>query len=271
MAKPEPAQVTDVSDNQSVIVERSDDGIVSVTLNRPKKRNAIDFPMWQTLTETFREVAQNPDDRVLVLTGSGNAFSGGADLTSRTNDRRHQLDLMHYFSYTGIALHEIPKPTIAKVNGVAVGAGLNLALGCDLIVASESARFSEIFAQRGLSIDLGGSWLLPRLVGLHKAKELVLLGEVIDAREAERIGIVNRVVPDAELDDFTQRWAQKLAAGPPLALQMSKRMLNSGSQMSLSEMLHWESMAQTVSSATKDGAEAMRAFAEKRAPEFKGR
>ena len=223
------------------------------------------------MTETFREVAQNPHDRVLVLTGAGNAFSGGADLGSRTEDERHQLDLMHYFSFTGLALHEIPKPTIAKVNGIAVGAGLNLALGCDLIVAGESARFSEIFAQRGLSIDLGGSWLLPRLVGLHKAKELVLLGEVIDAKQAERIGIVNRVVSDAELDGFTDDWARKLAAGPPLALQMSKRMLNSGSQMSLSEMLHWESMAQTVSASTQDGVEAMKAFLQKRPPEFKGR
>ena len=256
---------------ESVIVERSETGIVSVTLNRPKKKNAIDFPMWQRLTDVLREVARNPTDRVLVLTGAGRAFSGGADITSGSNDPRHQLDLMQYFNTTAITLHEIPKPTIAKVNGVAVGAGLNLALGCDLIVAGESARFSEIFAQRGLSIDMGGSWLLPRLVGLHKAKELVLLGEIIDAKEAERIGIVNRVVPDADLDRFTDDWAQRLAAGPPLALQMSKRMLNSGSQMSLSEMLHWEAMAQTVTTSTSDTAEAMRAFVEKRTPEFKGR
>ncbi len=256
---------------ESVIVERSETGIVTVTLNRPKKKNSIDFPMWQRLTDIFREVAQNPDDRVLVLTGAGDAFSGGADLTSGSSDKRHQLDLMQYFGFTGLALHEIPKPTIAKVNGVAVGAGLNLALGCDLIVACESARFSEIFSQRGLSIDLGGSWLLPRLTGLHKAKELVLLGEIIDATEAERIGIVNRVVADAELDDFTDDWAQRLAAGPPLALQMSKRMLNSGAQMSLSEMLHWEAMAQTVTSSTSDTREAFQAFFEKRTPEFKGR
>ncbi len=256
---------------ESVIVERSETGIVTVTLNRPKKKNAIDFPMWQTLTDVFREVAQSPTDRVLVLTGAGNAFCGGADLASGSNDPRHQLDLMHYFGFTGLALHEIPKPTIAKVNGVAVGAGLNLALGCDLIVAGESARFSEIFAQRGLSIDLGGSWHLPRLVGLHKAKELVLLGDIIDAKEAERIGIVNRVVPDAELDGFAADWAERLAAGPPLALQMSKRMLNSGSQMSLSEMLHWEAMAQTVTGSTSDTREAMKAFFEKRTPEFKGR
>lgn len=256
---------------QSVLVERTESGIVTVTFNRPEKKNAIDFPMWERLTEIFREVAQNPADRVLVLTGAGSAFSGGADLGSRTEDRRHQLDLMHYFGFTGIALHEIPKPTIAKVNGVAVGAGLNLALGCDLIVAGTSARFSEIFAQRGLSVDLGGTWLLPRLVGLHKAKELVLLGDVIDASEAERIGIVNRVVPDAELDAFVGDWADRLAAGPPLALQMSKRMLNSGAQLSLSEMLHWEAMAQTVNVHSKDTIEAMQAFMQKRKPDFEGR
>jgi enoyl-CoA hydratase/carnithine racemase len=260
-----------IASPESVIVERSDTGVVTVTLNRPKKKNAIDFPMWQRLTDIFREVAQNPADRVLVLTGAGGAFCGGADLTSGSSDPRHQLDLMQYFGFTGLALHEIPKPTIAKINGVAVGAGLNLALGCDLIVAGESARFSEIFAQRGLSIDLGGSWLLPRLIGLHKAKELVLLGEILDSKEAERIGIVNRVVSDAELDDFTDGWAQRLAAGPPLALQMSKRMLNSGAQMSLSEMLHWEAMAQTVTGSTDDTREALKAFVQKRVPDFKGR
>ena len=161
--------------------------------------------------------------------------------------------------------------SIAKIDGVAIGAGLNIALGCDLIVASDRARFSEIFAQRGLSLDLGGSWVLPRLVGLHKAKEMLLLAEILDAKEAERIGIVNRVVPQGELDEFVQGWAMRLATGPPLALQMTKRMVNSGLQMSLSEMLHWEAMAQTVNGSTRDGAEAMKAFVEKRPPEFKGR
>jgi 2-(1,2-epoxy-1,2-dihydrophenyl)acetyl-CoA isomerase len=208
---------------------------------------------------------------VLVLTGAGGAFCAGADLSPRPGEKRHQLDQMHHFGWVGLALHEIPKPTIAKVNGVAVGAGLNLALGCDLIVAGESARFSEIFVKRGLAIDLGGSWLLPRLVGLHKAKELALLGDMLDAKEAERIGIVNLVVPDAQLDAFVADWARRLAAGPPLALQMTKRMLTMGLTMSLSEALHQEAMAQAVTGASQDTAEALRAFFQKREPSFKGR
>jgi 2-(1,2-epoxy-1,2-dihydrophenyl)acetyl-CoA isomerase len=256
---------------KTLIVERSSEGIVTVTLHRPEKKNAIDGPMWDELMAVFREVAESTSDRVLVLTGSGGAFCAGADLSPVSGETRHQLDRMHHFSWVGLALHEIPKPTIAKVNGVAVGAGLNLALGCDLIVAGESARFSEIFVKRGLAIDLGGSWLLPRLVGLHKAKELALLGDMLDAREAERIGIVNRVVPDAQLDAFVADWAGRLAAGPPLALQLTKRMLTMGMSMSLSEALHQEAMAQSVTGASEDTAEALRAFFGKREPRFKGR
>jgi len=256
---------------KTLIVERTPAGIVTVTLHRPEKKNAIDGPMWDELTAVFREVAESASDRVLVLTGSGDAFCAGADLTPAPGETRHQLDRMHHFGWVGLALHEIPKPTIAKVNGVAVGAGLNLALGCDLIVAGESARFSEIFVKRGLAIDLGGSWLLPRLVGLHKAKELALLGDMLDAKEAERIGIVNRVVPDAQLDAFVADWAERLAAGPPLALQMTKRMLGMGMAMSLSEALHQEAMAQSVTGASEDTAEALRAFFKKREPIFKGR
>jgi 2-(1,2-epoxy-1,2-dihydrophenyl)acetyl-CoA isomerase len=256
---------------KTLLVDRSPEGIVTVALHRPEKKNAIDATMWDELLAVFREVAESASDRVLVLTGSAGAFCAGADLSPDSGAKRHQLDLMHHYGWVGLALHEIPKPTIAKVNGVAVGAGLNLALGCDLIVAGESARFSEIFVKRGLAIDLGGSWLLPRLVGLHKAKELALLGDMLDAKEAEHIGIVNRVVPDAELDAFVGDWARRLAAGPPLALQLTKRMLTMGLAMSLSEALHQEAMAQSVTGASQDTAEAMRAFFGKREPVFKGR
>ena len=121
---------------------------------------------------------------------------------------------MQWINQVPLALHRLPKPTIAKVRGVAAGAGANLALGCDLIVAGETARFAEIFARRGLGLDFGGSWLLPRLVGLHRAKELAFFGDVVSAADADRLGLVNRVVPDAELDEFVTAWAGRLAAGP---------------------------------------------------------
>lgn len=256
---------------ETLLVERTESGIVTVTLNRPEKKNAISMQMWAELREIFHEVAESTTDRVMVLTGAGDAFCAGADLTSDGHADWHQLDRMQYYGSVGLALHEIPKPVIAKVGGVAVGAGLNLALGCDLIVAGQSARFSEIFARRGLALDLGGSWLLPRLVGLHKAKELALLAEMLSAEEAERIGIVNRVVPDAELDGFVDDWATRLAEGPPLALQLTKRMLTGAFNSSLSEALHVEAMAQSVTSTSKDTREAMRAFFEKRTPVFEGK
>jgi len=146
-----------------------------------------------------------------------------------------------------------------------------MALGCDLVVASEDARFSEIFARRGLSLDFGGSWLLPRAVGLHKAKELALLAEVISAKEALDIGLVNRVVPGADLDSFVADWAARLAAGPPIALSMTKTMLNTSFEVSMDQALEDEARCQTVNFSTADLAEALKAFVDKREPHFEGR
>ncbi len=254
-----------------VQVDRSD-GIVTVTLNRPERKNAINPEMWGLLATAFRAIAENPDDRVVVITGAGGEFCSGADLTDQ--DQRPDVPGLTWMRHVGdaaLALHQVPQPVIAKVVGVAAGAGLNLALGADLIVASDDARFSEIFAKRGLSIDFGGSWLLPRLVGLHKAKELVLLADIIDAHEAERIGIVNRVVPRSEIDGFVAGWALRLASGPPLALSMSKKMLNRAASMTMADALEAEAEAQTVNFATSDVVEAAIAFAQKREPTFKGR
>ncbi|MGA0174930.1 MAG: enoyl-CoA hydratase-related protein, partial [Phycisphaerales bacterium] len=160
---------------------------------------------------------------------------------------------------------------VAKVRGVAAGAGLNMALACDMVIAAEGARFSEIFARRGLVVDFGGSWLLPRLVGMHRAKELVLLADIIDAAEADRIGLVNRVVPEAELDAVVASIAARLAAGPPIALAMSKRLLNNSFDVTLEQALDDEGLAQTVTFSTEDVAEAMGAFIDKRDPVFRGR
>ena len=248
-------------------------GIVTVTMNRPAKKNAANAQMWDELLETFRAISANPQDRVLVLTGAGGEFCAGADLTGGGTGApgQHQLAQMRYVGDVAMALHRLPIPTIAKVRGVAVGAGCNMALGCDLVVASESARFSEIFARRGLSIDFGGSWLLPRIVGMHRAKELALLADIISAAEAERIGLVNRVVPDAEIDDFVADWASRLAAGPPIALAMTKRMLDNSLQVTLEEALDDEGVAQALNFSTADTVEALKAFAEKREPRFEGR
>ena len=254
---------------ETLIVERAG-GIVTVTMNRPEKKNALNDQMFRELHEVFLEVDDSADDRVLVLTGAGGNFSAGADLTSGGPDR-HFLASMRFYGGVGLALHQLSKPTIAKIRGVAVGAGLNLGLGCDLIAASDDARFSEIFAKRGLSLDVGGSWLLPRLIGMHRAKELALLADVIPAQEAERIGLVNRLASDADLDGLVDDWAKRLAAGPPIALAQSKRLLNNAFTYGLSEALDAEGMAQTVNIATEDTREAMIAFFKKRDPVFKGR
>lgn len=256
---------------ETLLVDRAD-GIVTVTLNRPEKKNAANDLMWDELLAVFDEVADRDDDRVLVVTGAGDAFCSGADLTGvGGGGMRHGLPRMRHIGDAALRLHRLPKPTIAKVNGVAAGAGCNLALGCDLVVASEHARFSEIFARRGLSIDFGGSWLLPRIVGLHKAKELALFADIISAKEAMEIGLVNRVVPAGDLDAFVADWARRLAAGPPQALSMTKTMLNNAFAVSMEQALEDEARCQTVNFATADLGEAMSAFVEKREPRFQGR
>ena len=256
---------------ETLIVERDGNGVVTVTMNRPEKKNAANGRMWDELREVFAEVADTADDRVLVVTGAGDAFCSGADLSDSSATQRNGLTRMRHIGDTALALHRLAKPTIAKVNGVAAGAGANLAFGCDLIVASESARFSEILAKRGLSVDFGGTWLLPRLVGLHKAKELAFFADVIPAEEAERLGLVNRVVPAASLDAFVDDWASRLAAGPPMALSMTKTMLNNSSMVSMDQALEDEARSQAVNFGTSDFREAVSAFLEKREPTFEGR
>lgn len=250
-----------------------ENGVVTVTMSRPTKKNAANATMWQELLDAFRQIADTESDRVLVLTGAGGEFCSGADLSAdgpRVIDR-NQLASMRHISDVCLALARIPQPTIAKVRGVAVGAGCNMALICDLVVASDNARFSEIFSKRGLSIDFGGSWALPRRVGLHRAKELAFFADIIDSTAAERLGLINRVLPDRELDEFVAGWAKRLAAGPPIALAQSKKLLNNSANVTLDQALDDEGAAQTVNFGTKDTVEAMLAFSEKREPRFTGR
>ncbi len=244
-------------------------GVVTVTLDRPDRKNALTHREWSRLHEVFAEVAERPDDRVLVLTGAGGEFCSGADVSALGDDERSSLEAMRAVGRTATALFHLPKPTIAKVDGVAVGAGCNLALACDLVVASERARFSEIFARRGLSLDFAGSWLLPRIVGLQRAKQLAYFADIVDAATASRLGLVTEVVAAGELDTFVERWAARLAAGPAVALSLTKALLNASSA-SIDEAVDAEAVAQAHNLGGPEAAEALRAFRERREPHFGG-
>lgn len=253
-------------------VERTD-GIVTVTLDRPAKKNAINRQMWDELLATATTIASSNDDRCVVLTGAGGDFCSGADLSGdgARGEGPHQLANMRAINAVVQAWHELPQPTIAKVTGVVAGVGLSFALGCDLVAASSDARFSTIFAKRGLSLDGGQSWLLPRLVGMHRAKELALLAEMLSAEEALALGLVNRVVGAADLGPLVADWAARLAAGPPIAMAMTKRMLNRTFEQSFAQALDDEARCQTVNFGTSDTTEAIVAFLQKREPTFTGR
>lgn len=255
---------------ETLIIDRSG-GVLTVTLNRPDRRNAAPVKMWRELAEVFTDARRRSADRVVVVTGAGGSFCAGADLSDPELGSEHHLAYMRVIADAALALHRLPQPSIAKVDGVAVGAGCNLAFGCDLVVASGQARFSEIFARRGLSLDFGGSWLLPRRIGLHKAKELAFFGDILSAAEAEAFGLVNRVVPVDEIDEFVDEWARRLAAGPPLALSASKAMLDDAFSMDLSEALEREGTTQIMNLTSEDGKEAILAFLQKREATFQGR
>jgi len=256
---------------EAITVDRQGD-VLTVTLDRPERKNAIDRRMASELLAELDATSRDATVRAVVITGAGGAFCSGADLSSlHGRDAANGLAHMRDIHRVATLLHELPQPTIARIAGVAAGAGLNLALGCDLTLASTEARFSQIFARRGLSTDFGGAWLLPRLIGLHRAKELALLGDIVDATEAERLGLVNRVVAPDELDALVDDWAARLAAGPPIALTQTKRMLNRSFETSFEAQLDAESTAQAYNFSTRDTAEAMSAFFEKRPPEFEGR
>lgn len=252
-----------------VLLSSDTGGVRTLTLNRPHRKNAIDPELWTALRGALVGAAEDPTVRSLVLTGAGGAFSSGADLKAGNADPRHPLDKVRDLNEVAALLHELPIPTVAKVTGVAVGAGWNLALGCDLVVATPESRFSQIFARRGLSLDCGGSWLLPRLVGLQQAKRLALLAEMIDAEEARTLNLVTWVVPAEQIDGFVAELGERLASGPPVALAQTKTLLHENG--TLREALAVEARAQAVNFATADVPEAYAAFAEKREPHFTGR
>ena len=241
-----------------LLVERSG-GVVTATMNRPERRNALDGELFEALRVLFVEVGERDGDRVLVLTGAGGAFSSGGDLAPSQPSTDDTVTVMRRYGGVAQALHDCPKPVIAAVDGVAVGAGLSLALGCDLIVASEEARFSLLFVRHGLALDCGASWLLPRKVGPLKAAELALLGEWVDAPEALRIGLVNRVVPSAELLGTAHQWAEQLAEQSPLAVTTIKRSLRQATDETFAEAIEREAVDQAACSASPEFRENLRA------------
>ncbi len=244
------------------------DGVRTLTLNRPHRKNAIDPELWIALRDALDAAGHDRGVRALVITGAGGSFCSGADIS--VPEDIHPKYKLQRLTDVALALHELEIPTVAKVTGVAVGAGWNLALGCDLVVATPESTFCQIFSKRGLSIDLGGSWLLPKLVGLQQAKRLTLLAETIDAAEARALNLVTWVVSAAEIDAFVDDLADRLAAGPPVALAASKALLNEGADRTLRDALANEARAQVGNFATADARAAYAAFAQKRDPSFTG-
>jgi enoyl-CoA hydratase/carnithine racemase len=251
--------------SQEPVVLSSAGGVTTITLNRPERKNAIDESMWRTLFEAFQNVRNDADTRVVVLQGAGGDFCDGADV-AKSQHEEHPVPRLRRIGDVALALFQLPMPVIAKVDGVAAGAGCNMALACDLVVASSRARFTEIFTRRGLSIDFGGSWLLPRVIGLQQAKRLSLLAEVIDAAEAHRLGMVTWVQAVDQIDDFVADVAQRLAALPPIALEQTKALLNEGVGADLAAAIRNEAAAQAVNFATEDAPAAFRAFLDKTDP-----
>lgn len=245
-------------------VERSD-GVVTLTLDRPERRNAIDVPTWHALAEALAAIASSREDRAVLLTGAGGNFCAGGDLSGASPEAGASIDAARRAMRESVgaacqALHDLPQPVIAAVEGTAAGAGANLAFGCDLVVAAASARFGEVFVHRGLSVDSGGSWLLPRLVGLHRAKQLVLLGDWVTAADAERIGLVNRVVADGSALAEAGAWARRLAGSAPLALARSKRALDAAFERSFAQALDDEADAIVECVGAPEFAQAMQRF-----------
>ncbi|MCQ4129062.1 enoyl-CoA hydratase-related protein [Rhodococcus erythropolis] len=262
-----PAESSAAAHNDRIEVARRG-GIITITLNRPRVKNALDAEGWAALGDALEAVASDPDARVLIITGAGGDFCSGTDLGGKKDE--HPTTSLRRLNRAASALMELPIPVIARVEGVAVGAGWNIALCCDFVVASTTARFGQIFVHRGLSPDFGGTWLLPHLVGIQQAKRLAMLPELIGADEAVELGLVTWVVPPEKLDSHVDGIAHRLAAGPPVALAQTKALINSGSTGSFHSALAAEGRAQVVNFATADAPAARAAFLAKATPVFTG-
>jgi 2-(1,2-epoxy-1,2-dihydrophenyl)acetyl-CoA isomerase len=251
-------------------------GFATVTLNQPATLNAITYDMVLRLDDILDELSGDPDVRAVVLTGAGRGFCSGANLLGSTGQALTAggmgvRDAILAMNDVLVRIAEMQKPWLAAVNGPAVGGGCSLALVCDLVLVAESAYLCLGYVNVGMVLDMGSTYLLPRLVGLHKANELAFFGERIYGPQAAEIGLANRVVPDDELIDTARQWAARLAAGPALSIGAIKVGMRRAMHGTFRDALHWEAMMLPLIAGTEDAAEGLMAFFQKRKPEFKGR
>ena len=252
-------------------------GIATLTLNRPERLNALGDTLRDDLHDAVTRAAEDPDVRVMIVTGAGKGFCAGGDVKAmnENKERGASRPLMEKVApgrdRTVLALRDAPKPVIAAVNGAAAGAGMNLALACDIRLASEAAKFAQAFVKRGLHPDWGGPYFLPRVVGAAKACELIFTGEIIDAQEALCLGIVSAVHPPDALMPAARALARKIAEGPPVAIRLAKRAIYHSLECDLRQALEFETYAQNICFETEDAGEGISAFVQKRPPAFRGR
>jgi 2-(1,2-epoxy-1,2-dihydrophenyl)acetyl-CoA isomerase len=265
-----------MSENHFILMDVQDH-IATITLNRPERLNALGQTMREDLLAAILRARDETDIRVLLITGAGRAFCSGGDV-KEMSDRvasgatsRRELEIWPVRDRILAEMRGMPKPVIAVVNGVAAGAGCNLALGCDMRIASDRAGFTQAFVKRGLHPDWGGTYFMPRMLGIPRAFEFILSGDVISAQQALDWGLVNRVVPQAGLKDAALEWARKFAAGPPVVYALAKRAIYRNLDADLTSALEYEAYAQRVVWTTEDAAEGIRAFVEKRPPQFTGK
>lgn len=254
------------------ILTAAADGVLTITFNRPDALNAFTVEMKEGLLAAFKDAARNRDVRVVILTGAGRAFSAGQDLKERAGPDVNDLgsELRTRYNPIILAMRRLEKPVIGAINGVAAGAGMSVAIACDILIASDKASFMEAFGRVGLVPDTGSSWFLPRLVGPAKAAEMMFTADSVDAATAERIGLVNRVVEADSLMAEAHALAARLAQAAPIALALTKRALNRALNSTLEDALEFEAQLQSIAGRSADHKEGVAAFVEKRPANFKG-
>ncbi|MDH5366152.1 MAG: enoyl-CoA hydratase-related protein [Cyclobacteriaceae bacterium] len=255
------------------IIYEVKNNVATITLNRPETYNAVNNGLTYELQDAFKLIAEDEKVRVVVLTGAGKAFCSGQDLKAVMGEENDSFENILKKRYNPLIkqMRELPKPIVARVNGVAAGAGCSLALACDIIVADENAIFVEVFVNIGLVLDSGSSYFLPRLVGSKKAFELATMAKKINGKEAAELGIVNKAVTTEKLNDTVKYYTEYYSKAPTLAIGLMKQMQNKSGNASLDEMLELEMINQQIAGTSLDYEEGVNAFLEKRTPEFKGK